>query len=87
MSEEPALEPFCSSRGTPFSDDCGAGRGFALSAFLRVGDGVYRTYFTNGRGVDRLRLDLNMFYLTSVGRQEEWEDSPDGWPRTEATSP
>jgi len=53
----------------------------------RDGDGVYRTYFTNGRGVDRLRLDLNIFYLTSVGRQEEWEDSPDGWPRTEATSP
>jgi predicted dithiol-disulfide oxidoreductase (DUF899 family) len=49
--------PFCSSRGTPFSDDCGAGRGFALSAFLCDGDGVYRTYFTNSRGVDRLRLD------------------------------
>ena len=87
MSEGPALEPFCSSRGTPFSDDCGAGRGFALSAFLRDGDGVYRTYFTNSRGVDRLRLDLNIFYLTPLGRQEEWEDSPNGWPRTEATSP
>ena len=76
--------PFYSSRGTTFSDDCGAGRGFGLSVFLRDGDDVYRTYFTNGRGVDRLRFDLNIFDLTPLGRQEEWEDSPDGWPRTEA---
>jgi predicted dithiol-disulfide oxidoreductase (DUF899 family) len=76
--------PFYSSRGTTFSDDCGAGRGFGLSVFLRVGDDVYRTYFTNGRGVDRLRFDMNIFDLTPLGRQEKWEDSPGGWPRTEA---
>jgi predicted dithiol-disulfide oxidoreductase (DUF899 family) len=76
--------PFYSSRGTTFSDDCGAGRAFGLSVFLRDGDDVYRTYFTTGRGVDRLRFDLNIFDLTPLGRQEEWEGSPDGWPRTEA---
>jgi predicted dithiol-disulfide oxidoreductase (DUF899 family) len=75
--------PFYSSRGTTFSDDCGAGRGFGLSVFLRDGGNVYRTYFTDGRGVDRLRFDMNMFDLTPLGRQEEWEDTPDGWPRTE----
>lgn len=76
--------PFYSSHGTTFSDDCGAGRGFGLSVFLRDGDDVYRTYFTKGRGVDRLRLDMNIFDLTPLGRQEQWEDTSDGWPRTEA---
>jgi predicted dithiol-disulfide oxidoreductase (DUF899 family) len=76
--------PFYSSRGTTFSDDCGAGRGFGLSVFLRDGDKVYRSYFTNGRGVDRLRFDMNVFDLTPLGRQEEWEEPPGGWPRTEA---
>jgi predicted dithiol-disulfide oxidoreductase (DUF899 family) len=76
--------PFYSSRGTTFSEDCGAGRGFGLSVFVRDGDDVYRTYFTNGQGVDRLRFDLNIFDLTPLGRQEEWEDSPGVRPRTEA---
>jgi predicted dithiol-disulfide oxidoreductase (DUF899 family) len=75
--------PFYSSRGTTFSNDCGAGRGFGLSVFLRDGDEVYRTYVTSGRGVDRLRFDMNILDLTPNGRQEDWEDSPDGWPRTE----
>ena len=69
--------PFHSSHGTTFSDDCGAGRGFGLSAFLRDGDTVFQTYFTNGRGVDRLRFDMNMFDLTALGRQESWENPPD----------
>jgi predicted dithiol-disulfide oxidoreductase (DUF899 family) len=74
--------PYYSSRGTTFSADCGAGRGFGLSVFLRDGDEVYRTYFTTARGVDRLRFDFNVLDLTPYGRQEEWEDSPGGWPQT-----
>jgi predicted dithiol-disulfide oxidoreductase (DUF899 family) len=73
--------PFHSSRGTTFSDDCGAGGGFALSAFLRVGDDVYRTYSTGSRGVDRLLFVNNMQDLAVYGRQEDWEDSPEGWPQ------
>ncbi|MFE9694713.1 DUF899 family protein [Micromonospora sp. NPDC005806] len=38
--------PFVSSHGTSFSNDCGASGGFMLSAFLRDGDDVYRTYST-----------------------------------------
>ncbi len=49
-----------------------------------TGDSVYRSYVTSSRGVDRLRLDFNLLDLTPLGRQEEWEDSPDGWPQTEA---
>lgn len=74
--------PFYSSRGTGFSDECGAGDGFGLNVFLRDGDEVYRTYFTAGRGGDRIRLDFNLLDLTPFGRQETWEDSPEGWPQT-----
>ncbi len=74
--------PYYSSRGTTFADDCGAGQGFGLTVFMRDGDEVYRTYFTTARGVDRLRFDFNVLDLTPYGRQEDWEDSPAGWPQT-----
>jgi predicted dithiol-disulfide oxidoreductase (DUF899 family) len=73
--------PVVSSRGSSFSQDCGAGEGFGLSVFLRDGDEVYRTYHTNGRGVDILLFDDNLLDLTPFGRQESWEDSPAGWPQ------
>ena len=73
--------PWYSSYGTTFNDDLGLD-GFGLSVLLRDGDEVFRTYFTSGRGVDRLRMDLNLLDLTPYGRQEEWEDSPAGWPQT-----
>jgi predicted dithiol-disulfide oxidoreductase (DUF899 family) len=73
--------PFVSSRGTTFSDDCGAGGAFGLSMFLRDGTDVYRTYFTTSRGVDRLLFVNNMLDLAPYGRQQEWEDSPAGWPQ------
>src|ERR1700682_436747 len=78
--------PYFSSRGTTFADDCGAGRGFGISVLLRDGSpesaDVYQTYFTTSRGGDRVRFDFNMLDLTPYGRQEEWEDSPQGWPQT-----
>ena len=73
--------PFVSSRGTSFADDCGAGRGFMLSVFLRDGTEVYRTYSTTSRGVDRLMFVNNILDLSPYGRQEDWEDSPPGWPQ------
>ena len=80
--------PWISSFGSDFNYDFGVttdrGEGFAVSVFLRDGESVYRSYVTSSRGVDRLRLDFNLLDLTPFGRQEEWEDSPVGWPRTEA---
>ena len=73
--------PWYSSHGSTFNDDLGLGGGFGLSVLLRDGDEVFRTYFTNGRGVDRLQLDFNLLDLTPYGRQEAWEDSPEGWPQ------
>jgi predicted dithiol-disulfide oxidoreductase (DUF899 family) len=72
--------PWYSSYGTTFNDDMGLSY-FGLSVLLRDGDDVFRTYFTTARGVDRLRLDFNLLDLTPYGRQEEWEDSPEGWPQ------
>jgi predicted dithiol-disulfide oxidoreductase (DUF899 family) len=73
--------PFVSSRGTSFADDCGAGDGFMLSVFMRDGEHVYRTYSTTSRGVDRLVFANSILDLTPYGRQEDWEDSPPGWPQ------
>jgi predicted dithiol-disulfide oxidoreductase (DUF899 family) len=73
--------PFVSSHGTTFADDCGAGGGFMLSVFLRDGEDVYRTYSATARGVDRLLFVNNILDLTPYGRQEDWEDSPPGWPQ------
>jgi predicted dithiol-disulfide oxidoreductase (DUF899 family) len=73
--------PFVSSHGTSFADDCGAGRGFMLSVFLRDGEDVYLTYSTTARGVDRLLFANNILDLSAYGRQEDWEDSPPGWPQ------
>lgn len=73
--------PYASSRGTAFTDDTGAGSGFALSVFLRDGDDVYRSYTTTARGIDRLAFVNGLLDLTPYGRGEVWEDSPTGWPQ------
>ncbi|MFM9995562.1 MAG: DUF899 domain-containing protein [Phycisphaerales bacterium] len=54
----------------------------ALSCFLRVGDEVYHTYSAYARGLEPLLTTCHMLDLTAYGRQESWEDSPEGWPRT-----
>jgi predicted dithiol-disulfide oxidoreductase (DUF899 family) len=76
--------PWYSCRDRSFNNDCGIRKGFGLSAFLRDGERVFRSYFTAGRGVDRLRWDLSVLDFTVLGRQEDWEDSPAGWPQTPA---
>jgi len=55
---------------------------FGLSAFLREGDDVYRTYFTSRRGVEALGSAWTLLDVTPLGRQESWEDSPEGYPQT-----
>ena len=67
--------------GSTFNEDHGVTDGFGLNVFLRDGDGVFRTYFTNGRGVEALGSNWTFLDLTPLGRQEEWEDSPEGYPQ------
>jgi predicted dithiol-disulfide oxidoreductase (DUF899 family) len=58
------------------------GEGFALSVFLLDGGDVYRTYFTKSRGVEAIGTVWSFLDRTPFGRQETWEDSPDGYPQT-----
>jgi predicted dithiol-disulfide oxidoreductase (DUF899 family) len=78
--------PWFSSSASDFNHDFGLttdrGETFGLSVFLRDGQTVYRTYFTNGRGVEALGSPWTFLDLTPFGRQETWEDSPKGWPQT-----
>jgi predicted dithiol-disulfide oxidoreductase (DUF899 family) len=62
--------------------DAPAGGGFAVNVFLRDGDRVYRTWHTNGRGTEQLSHSFALIDLLPYGRQEEWQDSPDGWPQS-----
>jgi predicted dithiol-disulfide oxidoreductase (DUF899 family) len=74
--------PWVSLAGNDFNADCGVTTGFGLSVFIRDGDSVFRTYFTTGRGVEALGSNWTFLDLTPLGRQEDWEDSPEGRPQT-----
>jgi predicted dithiol-disulfide oxidoreductase (DUF899 family) len=54
---------------------------FHLVCYLRDGDRVFETYWTNGRGAEAMDYSYTLMDLTTYGRQENWEDSPAGWPR------
>jgi predicted dithiol-disulfide oxidoreductase (DUF899 family) len=73
-----------STANSPFGDDMGAplGGGFQVNVFLRDGDTVYRTYNTQGRGTEQLSHSFPLIDLLPYGRQEEWQDVPDGWPQS-----
>jgi predicted dithiol-disulfide oxidoreductase (DUF899 family) len=87
--------PWFSSFESDFNPDFGTGlpnpdpskyqdgESFGLSAFLRDGNDVYRTYFTDRRGVEALGSVWTLLDLVPLGRQEKWEDSPPGYPQTE----
>jgi predicted dithiol-disulfide oxidoreductase (DUF899 family) len=53
----------------------------ANSVFLRDGEAVYHTYSAYTRGLDHLFTPWNFLDLTPCGRQQDWEDSPAGWPQ------
>lgn len=57
-----------------------------MNVFLGDGDAVYRTWHTNGRGTEQLSHTFALIDLLPYGRQEDWQDSPDGWPQQPAYS-
>ncbi|MCT9088917.1 DUF899 domain-containing protein [Streptomyces sp. ASQP_92] len=73
-----------STANSPFGADVGAppGGGFGVNVFLRDGDTVYRTWHTDGRGTEQLSHTFPLIDLLPYGRQEEWQDSPEGWPQS-----
>jgi predicted dithiol-disulfide oxidoreductase (DUF899 family) len=52
-----------------------------LVCYLRQGDRVFETYWTTARGVEVMDNSYRLLDLTVNGRQETWEDSPEGWPQ------
>jgi predicted dithiol-disulfide oxidoreductase (DUF899 family) len=65
-----------------FDADFGVDEWHGTNAFLRDGDRVFRTYFVNARGDEAMGSTWNYLDITALGRQETWEDSPEGYPQT-----
>ena len=57
------------------------GEQHGLSVFFRLGDEVFHTYSAYARGVEGLTNAYSLLDVTPYGRQEDWEDSPAGWPQ------
>jgi predicted dithiol-disulfide oxidoreductase (DUF899 family) len=67
-----------------FDVDFGVDEWHGTNVFIRDDqDAVFRTYFINNRGDEQMGSTWNYLDITPLGRQEKWEDSPEGYPRTE----
>ncbi|MGW0434607.1 DUF899 domain-containing protein [Micromonospora sp. NPDC003197] len=77
--------PWVSSGGTTFNDDFGATQDGeeqqAISVFIRRRDRIFHSWSTFARGEEPFMLVFDLLDLTPYGRQESWEDSPEGWPQ------
>ena len=62
-----------------FDADFGVDEWHGHNAFIRDGDRVFRTYFINSRGDEAMGTVWSYLDMTALGRQEEWEDSPEGY--------
>ena len=70
----------------PSVDALIAGRHFGMKVcYLRDGDRVFETSWTTGRGNEVMGNSYGMLDMTVYGRQEQWEDSPEGWPQRPST--
>jgi predicted dithiol-disulfide oxidoreductase (DUF899 family) len=77
--------PWYSSFGSDFNYDfqvtTDKGETHGLSVFFRIDDDVFHTYSTYNRGTESLTDSYRLLDVTPYGRQEDWEDSPSGWPQ------
>ena len=65
-----------------FDADFGVDEWHGTNAFLRDGEKIFRTYFIDARGDEAMGSTWAYLDITALGRQEEWEDSPEGYPQT-----
>jgi Bacterial protein of unknown function (DUF899) len=65
-----------------FDVDLGVDEWHGTNAFIRDDEEIYRTYFVSGRGDEAMGGTWSYLDITALGRQEEWEDSPEGYPQT-----
>jgi predicted dithiol-disulfide oxidoreductase (DUF899 family) len=65
-----------------FDADFDVDQWHGTNAFFRDGDRIFRTYFIDRRGDEAMGTTWAYLDITALGRQEEWEDSPQGYPQT-----
>jgi predicted dithiol-disulfide oxidoreductase (DUF899 family) len=65
-----------------FDADFGVAEYHGHNAFIRDGERVFRTCFINWRGDEAMGTVWSYLDMTALGRQETWEDSPNGYPQT-----
>ena len=65
-----------------FDADFGVDEWHGTNVFFRDRDRIFRTYFINNRGDEQMGGTWNYLDITPLGRQEVWEDSPEGYPQT-----
>ena len=65
-----------------FDKDFGVDEWHAHNVFIRDGEQIFRTYMIDGRGDEALGSTWSYLDITALGRQEAWEDSPEGYPQT-----
>jgi predicted dithiol-disulfide oxidoreductase (DUF899 family) len=58
-----------------------SGEEHGLSVFFRIGDDVFHTYSAYARGTEGLTGSRALLDMTPYGRQQDFEDSPLGWPQ------
>jgi predicted dithiol-disulfide oxidoreductase (DUF899 family) len=64
-----------------FDADFGVDEWHGTNAFYRDDDGIFRTYHVDKRGDEAMGSTWNYLDITALGRQEKWEDSPEGYPQ------
>jgi predicted dithiol-disulfide oxidoreductase (DUF899 family) len=57
------------------------GEQHGLSVFFRVDEDMFHTYSTYARGTENLTNAYTLLDTTPYGRQQNFEDSPPGWPQ------
>ena len=77
----PWYSSFESDFNTDFNVTREQGEASGLSVFFQLNDEVYHTYSTYARGVENLVHTYPLLDVTPYGRQEDFEDSPAGWPQ------
>jgi predicted dithiol-disulfide oxidoreductase (DUF899 family) len=65
-----------------FDTDFGVNEWHGHNSFIREGGRIFRTYFINGRGDEAMGTLWSYLDMTALGRQENWEKSPEGYPQT-----
>ena len=60
--------------GGPWTESMRSAELPGISTFLRVGEEVFHTYSTYGRGIEEFHNGYRYLDLTALGRQEAWEE-------------